>query len=278
MLITKQDGTKQEFDPGKLYRSLKRVGCSENVCQEVISEVEDEIEEGDSTSKIYSRAFRLLRNKEKPLAARYSMKRAVLALGPSGFPFEEFVGELFRAQQYQVTVGKFIRGVCAPHEVDVYALRGTHCIGAELKFHNRLGLKTDLKTALYVYGRFEDIKKAHPDGYVEGGVDEGWLITNTQFTATAIRYGKCAGLTLISWDYPQHGNLRELIEQAEVQPVTALTTLSSRQKQLLLSQNVVLCRTLREKRGTLKSMGLSEEKIAEAVTEARALCGAEETG
>ncbi|HEX9608792.1 MAG TPA: ATP cone domain-containing protein [Candidatus Paceibacterota bacterium] len=273
MLITKQDGTHEKFNPEKLHRSLKRVGCSEEICEEVITEVEKELSKGDSTSKIYQRAFELLREKEKPLAARYSMKRAVFALGPSGFPFEDFVAEIFRAQGYQASTGKYLQGMCAPHEVDLYALRGTRCIGAEIKFHNRLGTKTDLKVALYVHARFEDIRRAHPHGYIQGGVDEGWLITNTEFTSNAVHYGNCVGLVLIGWTYPEDGNLLDLIEETNVQPITALTTLSERHKRELLSKEIVLCRSLIMKQGELSRLGLTEEKVKEVVKEIRALCG-----
>ena len=274
MLITKQDGRQENFDSLKLRRSLKRVGCSEGICEEIISEVTDELKEGDSTSKIYKRAFELLREKEKPLAARYSMKRAVLALGPSGFPFEDFMSEIFRALGcQQVETGKIMQGACALHEVDFYAQKNGRTIAAELKFHNRLGIKTDLKVALYVYARFEDLKKSKGKDVV----DEGWLITNTAFTSNAIDYGKCTGLKLISWEYPKKGSVRDLIEETGVQPITALTTLSVREQRMLMERKVVLCRMLHDNRDVLAGIGLSEERIAEVLTEGNALCGLPET-
>jgi len=272
MLITKQDGRLEEFDPTKLRRSLRRAGCSENICTEILDEIGAELAEGDTTSKIYTRAFELLKQKEKPLAARYSMKRAVLDLGPSGFPFEDFVAEIFRANEYTVETDKYVQGICAPHEVDVFAFKDDKCIGAELKFHNRLGLKSDLKVALYVHARFEDIKKAHPRGRVEGGVDEGWLITNTEFTKNALEYGACVGLTMISWEYPENGSLQDMIEKVSVQPITALTTLSKQDKRLLLDQKLVLCRMLHGKGEELERAGLPPSKIDGVLAEAKALC------
>jgi hypothetical protein len=274
MLITKHDGRQEAFDESKLRRSLKRAGCSEGVCNEVIDEVTTELREGDSTSKIYRRAFELLREKEKPLAARYSLKRAVLDLGPSGFPFEAFIAEIFRLRGYTTTTNKEMSGVCTVHEVDVCACKQEHCLGIEAKFHNRLGFKTDVKVVLYVHARFEDIKKAYPKGGCMGGVDEGWLITNTEFTSRAIEYGKCARITLIGWDYPERGNLQDLIEEAGVQPITALTTLSEHDKRLLIGQRLVLCRSLREHPEILESLGISESKRDTVLSESNALCGA----
>lgn len=274
MQITKQDGKREPFDPSKLERSLKRAGCSKGICQEVITEVERELYDGESTSEIYKKAFRLLREREKPLAARYSMKRALLELGPSGFPFEDFIAEIFRAQGLTgVRTGKNIEGICAPHELDVYGLRGDTCIGAELKFHNGLGVKTDLKVALYVQARFEDIKKAHPRGQVEGGIDEMWLITNTAFTSNAKKYSKCVGLKLVSWEYPKKGNLQDMIEEVGVQPVTALTTLTAHHKRDLLKKKLVLCRSLAGQENTLQSIGLTDTETSAVMAEGRALCG-----
>lgn len=273
MLITKQDGRQEPFNPLKLHRSLKRVGCSENTCAQVVDEIQSELHEGDSTSAIYKRAFELLRKKELPLAARYSMKRAILDLGPSGFPFEDFVAEIFKAQGFEVATDKYVAGICAPHEVDVYASKEGKCIGAELKFHNRLGFKTDLKVALYVHSRFQDIRKAHPKGRVEGGVDEGWLITNTAFTKNAMRYGECVGLRMVSWEYPEKGSLQDMIEEVSVQPVTALTTLSKQDKRLLLDQKLVLCRMLHKETKQLSGIGLSTSKIDDVLAEANMLCG-----
>jgi hypothetical protein len=46
------------------------------------------------TDEIYAHAFEMLREADIPAAAaRYSVKRAIFALGPSGFPFEQFLAE-----------------------------------------------------------------------------------------------------------------------------------------------------------------------------------------
>lgn len=272
MLITKQDGAQEPFNPLKLRRSLERVGCSENVCNEIIGEVESELHEGDGTGAIYKRAFDLLRKKEQPLAARYSMKRAILDLGPSGFPFEDFVAEIFKSKGFNVSTDRYVTGICAPHEVDVYALKEDICIGAELKFHNRLGFKTDLKVALYVHSRFQDIRKAHPKGHIEDGIDEGWLITNTAFTKNAMQYGKCVGLRMVSWEYPEKDSLQDMIEETSVQPITALTTLSKQDKRLLLDRKLVLCRMLHGEERLLSDIGLSASKIRDVLSEAAMLC------
>ena len=72
------------------------------------------------------------------------------------------------------------------------------------------GGKTDIKDALYVKARYDDLKQAPLQS---SRVDEGWLVTNTRFTQNAIRYARCSNLTLVGWDYPRTRGLLDMIEQ-----------------------------------------------------------------
>jgi hypothetical protein len=269
VLITKQDGTQEVFDEKKLHRSLARSGASERESQKVIKQVTDELKDGMTTSQIYKHAFSLLKDIEKPTAARYSMKRAVLALGPSGYPFENFVAEIFRARGFNVEVGKIVRGKCVEHELDIFAEGKGKRVAAELKFHNHLGIKSDLQVALYVHARFEDLNNSG------NNISDKWLITNTKFTNNAIMYGKCVGLTMVSWNYPAKMNLQDMIEEAGVQPITALTTLSKGDMARLMDNQIVLCRHVRKNADIMRSAGISRQKIENIIAESQALCGIE---
>lgn len=46
----------------------------------------------------------------------------------------------------------------------------------------------------------------------------------------AIKYGSCAGLNLLSWDFPKGNSLREQIDASGLYPLTYLTTLSLNEK------------------------------------------------
>jgi hypothetical protein len=268
--IKKADGTFEEFDPTKLYASLARAGASEDANDTIVSRIERMLYNGMTTSEIYRKAFSELRKHEREPAARYSMRRAILELGPSGFPFEDFIAQIFRHRGYESSAGVLVPGACAEHEVDVIAHRGGEHIGAELKFHNRLGFKTDLKIALYVQARFEDIRKAHPDGPLHLN---GWLITNTKFTRKAIDYGSCAGLTLVAWNYPYGHTLQDMIEETGLQPITVLTSLTRSEKAKLMEKEMVLCRSLFGREDDLVSAGVHVGKIDSVLTEAHNLCG-----
>jgi hypothetical protein len=270
VLITKADGEQEAFDPAKLDASLTRARASEEARARIISRVQEELRPGMSTEEIYRHAYEMLRREEEtPIAARYSVKRAVFALGPSGFPFEQFLAEVLRAHGWSARTGVALTGRCAPHEVDVLAEKNGKKIGIEAKFHNEPGGKTDIKDALYVKARWDDLRAAPEES---ARIDEGWLVTNTTFTQNAIRYAQCSNLTLVSWDYPRNGNLLDMVEEANVHPLTCLTTLSEGEKHRLLDNRVVLCKSVSSPH-LLEEYGVKPGRIPEVLDEARRLCG-----
>jgi hypothetical protein len=269
-LITKADGTLEPFDPTKLETSLQRAGASSTARAQILGQIMRDLRPLTSTEEIYRHAFQLLKEQEiAPVAARYSMKRAVFALGPSGFPFEQFLAEVLRGHGWKTQTDVMLVGRCAPHEVDVLAEKNGRRVGIEVKFHNEQGGKTDIKDALYVHARYEDLKLAPTES---SRVDEGWLVTNTVFTRNAIRYGRCSNLTLLSWDYPRTRGLSAMIEEARVHPVTALTTLSDGEKRRLLDNKIVLCKSVSTVH-LLEDNGVAPGKIPHVIDEAKRLCG-----
>lgn len=269
MLITKADGNRELFDPVKLEDSLTRAGASSTMRARVLAQILHELKPLMTTEDIYRRAFELLKKEDSaPIAARYSTKRAVSALGPSGFPFEQFLAEVLRAHGWSVRTDVTLIGRCAPHEVDVLAEKDGRKVGIECKFHNEAGGKTDIKDALYVHARYEDLKQAPTQS---SRVDEGWLVTNTQFTSNAIRYARCTNLTILAWDYPRTRGLMHMIEEARVHPLTCLTTLSDGEKRRLLGNRIVLCKSVQTEH-VLKEYGVAPNKIPQVLEEAQRLC------
>ncbi|MDO8564804.1 MAG: ATP cone domain-containing protein, partial [bacterium] len=272
IFVIKSDGSRERFSFEKLERSLRHAGASEALAKEVSVHVQNEAVGNMSTYDIYRHAFEVLRKQSHQTATRYSLRRALLALGPTGFPFERFIGEILKRRGYQVLIGQIIRGHCAEHEVDVVAWNAQKLVMAEAKFHHELGYKSDLKVALYVKARFDDLQKGV---YSFGGrkkLDEGWLITNTKFTERAISYSECAGVHLLGWNYPRTENLHHLIEETGLHPITSLTSLSEKEKQLLLAQGIVLCDNIRTETDKIRSLGFSKEVLERAISESNILC------
>ena len=273
--VRKSDGTQELFDPEKLQVSLETSGATKVTAKHITEHVLKELEDGMSTSIIREHAFTLLDRMEKPASARYSLKKALSELGPSGFPFEQFAAEIFRARSFHVETNQFIEGHCTEHEVDLVVWNENKLIMIEAKFHNELGLKSDLKVALYVKARFDDL--LHKDYFYgkKRKLDEGWLITNTKFTEKAISYSTCAGLRIIGWNYPAEGNLHDLITDSGLHPVTSISSLSLPQKRALIGMGIVLCRDVKNP-AMLKQIGLDERKIAEVIEEANLISPSEQ--
>jgi len=266
VLITKSDGSTESFKPVKLITSLRKAGADEATAEHIRREVEKELRPAMTTNEIYSRAFMHLNREKHGSAARYSLKRAVLDFGPSGFPFEAFIAEIYRSEGYQASIDQIIKGACVEHEVDVVATKGGETTYVEAKFHNSLAFKTDLKVTLYVKARMEDIVAA---GHLEA---KGLIVTNTKFTDMAKRYAECQRLELLSWDYPQGATLHERIERAGLYPVTALTSLSKREKTALLMEKIVLCNNLPKHADALAGVGVTGKKAEAVLQEVGALC------
>lgn len=275
--VLKTSGEKERFSLNKLRRSLERSGADRKMIDMVIAQITPSVKDGMKTLDIYKRAFGILKKTKFDVAIRYSLRKAVLELGPSGFPFEKFIAEVLRRKGYSARTGVVLPGFCVNHEVDILAEKENRHIFVECKFHNQQGVKSDVKIALYVHARFLDLQRGHSikeNVSTKGNpkVHEGWLITNTKLTLDAIQYAQCAGLRIIGWDYPEKGNLQDLILETGVHPLTFLTSLSARDKMALLQQGVVLCRDLKKSPVPLKSIGYSDEQIKRVQGEVDRVC------
>lgn len=270
--VLKADGTKEPFDEKKLEISLKKAGASTKATNDIIAHVYGHLKQDITTHNIYKHAFELLHKDDKPIAIKYSLKKAISELGPSGFPFEDFVAEIFRNKGYEALTGQVVKGFCVAHEVDVVAWNEKQLIMVEAKFHNEGGTKSDLKVILYVKARFDDLRKMKFDyGMTDGkerDLDEAWLVTNTKFTSTAIEYGSCqGGIRMIGWNYPPVGNLHDLILESKLHPLTCLASLNGREKKALLDQGIVMCKTLVENPDLLSAIGVQNEDIKKVIEE-----------
>jgi hypothetical protein len=270
-LVAKADGETEPFESGKLTHSLLKAGADESTARNILQKIEAELAgrthgQVMSTHEIYAHAFQELRATQRPVAARYSLKRAVLEFGPSGFPFEQYLSQLFVHEGFETKTDQIVKGGCVEHEVDIVLTKGGVTTFVEAKFHNSLAYKSDLKVVLYVKARLEDL--------VAGGYDgsKGMLITNTKFTDVAVQYAECQMLELLSWDYPQGATLHERIERARLYPITAITSLSRREKTALLEAKMVLCSQLIAKTDILDTIGISGHKATVILEEAGALC------
>lgn len=271
--IIKASGEKAIFQISKLIASLRKAGASKELANNIAESIKGELYAGMTTKKIYKKAFTQLRKHSRPTAARYKLKKAIMELGESGYPFEKFVGALLAAEGFKTQVGIIVQGNCVTHEVDVIAEKDTHHYMCECKFHNRQGRNCDVKIPLYIQSRFKDVEQAwlKQSGH-EHKFHQGWIFTNTRFSGDAMKYGECVGLKLVSWDYPENEGIKDRIDKSGVHPITCLTTLSSKEKQSLLNRNIVLCMELCKQPNLLKTIGVNETRHKRILNEATELC------
>ncbi len=271
--IIKYNGERVKFSLDKLRGSLNRTGADENTIEQVINIVRDELYQGISTKEIYNRAFAILKKKKRYLASKYKLKKAIYELGPTGFPFERFVGAVLKYSGYKIKVSEILQGKCVSHEIDVVAHKNGDTTIIECKFHGDQGLKCNVKVPLYINSRYRDVKD-HWNSNPKNGttLTQGWVVTNTRFTKDAIAYGKCCGLYLLSWDYPKNDGLKDRIDRLGLYPITVSTLLTKREKQFLLNRNVVLCRELVNDHFYLDHLGVSEVRKEKILNEVKMLC------
>ncbi len=266
--VVKGNGEKALFNPEKLKQALASSGAGiaeqERITDQVISKLYD----GIRTRKIYQMAFDLLKKESLKTAGRYRLKNAIMELGPTGFPFEIFVGKIFESLGYEVETGVIVQGKCIQHEVDVIARKPGEMIMVECKFHSDSLSKSGVQVPLYIQSRYLDVKSTWEEQYGKNLRYRGGVVTNTRFSDDALNYAKCAGLVLISWDYPADTGLKYWIDKTGLHPLTSLISLSKKEKQFLLEKGIVLCNQLEENTQLLREMGLADSHIRKIIREA----------
>jgi hypothetical protein len=234
MYVTKASGEKEEFDVEKIRLTCLRAGASEQLADKIVGKVKAEAYDGITTREILRLTLKLL--EEEPEAAiRYDLKGAIMALGPTGFPFEEFMAEVLQNYGYETKVGEIVKGKCVSHEIDIIAEKEDMRYLVECKYHNAPGIRTGLEVVMYTYARFLDLdEKFH----------QPWLICNTKCTAEAEQYGKCVGVKVTSWRYPKGESLDEMVETKRLYPITILRSVTGPIRERLFQVRAMLARDL----------------------------------
>jgi hypothetical protein len=273
MKIIKANGEKVLFERDKVMKSLANAGASKLLVQNITDEIVASLYQNITTKEIYKEVFLKLKNHSRIIASKYKLKKAIMELGPTGYPFEKFVGELLKHQGYRVEVGVIVQGNCVQHEVDVVAEKDNKHFMIECKFHSSFTTKCNVKIPLYIQSRFLDIQKkwvmlkGHQHKF-----HQGWVVNNTRFSQDAIQYANCVGIKLLSWDYPKTGNLKELISLSGLYPITCLNTLKKHEKLQLLEKDIVLCKHLCANPNILNEINISQNRKKNILEDAHQLC------
>lgn len=257
--VIKADGSRTLFSEEKLRYSIRRAGIPRQFEDKAVSFVKEKLHQDIATFEIYTLLLGYLRliNKDE-YQSRYSLKKAIMDLGPAGFTFEKYIGAILAKSGYLVTTNAIVQGKCVSHEIDVLAIKDQEHYLIECKFHNTAGVKTDVQVALYVQARFEDILYVWEKEKEKHLLHKPWIVTNTKCTSQALDYSLCAGMQVTAWGYPIKNNLQEIIESGKFYPITCLMSLPNFFKQKLLAQNLVLVFDLEENKNLIKSLSISD--------------------
>jgi hypothetical protein len=233
--VIKRDGSEVPFDDQRVIRSMERSGVPKELHDHVLQHIKERIQKDNTitTDEIFYHIREFLVQKDRKSGLRFNLRQALFELGPTGFPFEQYIAKIFSDQGYKTQVGIQIRGECVSHEIDVYLEKDGKKEIVEAKFHNQSFGKTDIHVSLYVYARFLDLKEKNK-------IDNVWIATNTKLSSDAIIYAECKGIKVLAWNYPENNNLQDFVERPKMYPITIMTDLTTEEKRRMIDNGLVL--------------------------------------
>lgn len=246
MMVKKASGALEPYSRGKLISSCVKAGLAASQAKQVALQVEGNLYDGIETGEIHRMLVEAVRKLNPVAAAKYTLKRAIMRLGPTGFPFETYVSRILEDYGYRAKLRTKIRGRCVEHEVDVLAEKEFPTpvrVMVECKYHNAAGVYTGLKEAMYTYARFLDLQEGGRLGLCEP-VQQAWLITNTKCSEEAKAYAACRGVKVVAWKYPLGAGLEKLIQRRKLYPITILGDLTAQQLERLSEAHIMLTKDL----------------------------------
>jgi len=264
MYVIKANGKKEKFNFSKIVRTGIRAGVPKIDAEKIAKAVEEEAYDGITTKEVLDMILAALDEKRVGYASKYDLKGAIMRLGPSGFPFEKLVAEMFERLGYSAVTDVIVRGRCVPHEVDVIAEKEGMRAMIECKYRNFPGVYIGLQKALYVWARYEDLQAGHKMKKCEK-FDVPYLICNTRFSEQAMQYASCIGLKLKGWNYPPRESISDILTKNKIYPVTVLRSVNARTLQLLSDARMMLCDDLIEKK--LIKTGISRNRAKRIMNE-----------
>ena len=281
-IVLKADNREEEFNKDKLNTSLLKAGASAEHSASAADEIERQFKNFMNSDDIYNQALGHIKKRDPMAALKYTLKKAIMNLGPAGFVFEKYAAKILEQNGYKTEMPPLpLSGFCVDHEVDIIAEKDDEHFMVECKYHNIHGNQSDIKTALYVNSRFLDLKKGWDnknnnkakngssenksntsnnipdDKYYNGQENQyyniigntyyftgAWLFTNTRCTSDAVKYANCSGMKITGWNYPENESLQFYIESKKIYPVTILSTLSKNHKEKLFENNILTIKEL----------------------------------
>ena len=254
--IIKANGHRVLFNENKILSTCRRAGANKKTAQQILKKVRSQIYQGIGTNNIYKLVLRAISEEKggRALHQRYQLKEAIMKLGPNGFAFENYVGNVLEHYGLQIKgIRSKVKGKCSVHEIDLIAISKKKKFMIECKHNSTRGGFIGLKVALYTHARFLDTSpKFHGEA----------IVCNAKISQNAKKYAKCIGQQVFSWRYPPKQSLEKIIEDYKLYPITILN-LNSHELEKFSENNIMVAKDLLKiKQNTLaKLTGLSGRRI-----------------
>ncbi|MBU4351402.1 hypothetical protein L6250_03775, partial [Candidatus Parcubacteria bacterium] len=236
--VINSSGDREPFSSQKVYKSTRRAGASKALAEKVVALIEFKVKSGMKTSVIYQQIKKILYQENPRVNMRFSLKAGMRRLGPSGFPFEKFIGEVFTRLGNEVRTNVYLSGACLEdYEIDFLAKKDNLVYVGECKYRNIAGDKVHLDNVLANHARFLDLLAGpyfKSDIYKDCQI-RSIMVTNEKFTSRAAAYSCCQGIELLGWRHPSNKGLEYLIEENGLYPITILPSLKGHLKDVLVS-------------------------------------------
>jgi hypothetical protein len=273
--VVKASGDIEEFNRRKFLRSIMRGGSSKAVARKVLDSIEPKLHEEVTTKEIYQLASTQLSRYDPKASVAYDLKDSIMKLGPSGFPFEDFIGAVLSWMGYEVSVRNIAHGRCVRHEIDLIAVAKGKATMVECKYHNYKGVFTGLKEAMYTYARLLDIKEGYAVDHVGAKIEKAMLVTNTKFSEDAITFSSCRDIELLGWHHPERNGLERIIDNGRLYPTTILHGLDAQETAALAKCGLIMVRDLvRFDLGDIAAKtGIPRKRLGGLSSQARDLLG-----
>lgn len=244
------------FNENKILSTCRRAGANRKTAQRILKNVKSQIYQGIGTDNIYKLVLNAISEERggPALRQRYQLKEAIMKLGPNGFAFENYVGNVMHHYGLDIQgIRSKVKGECTTHEIDLIALSKKKKFLIECKHNSYRGGYVGLKVSLYTHARFLDTLPMF---------DAEAIVCNAKVSQNAKKYAKCIGQQIFSWRYPPKQSLEKIIEDYKLYPITILN-LNSYELEKFSELNIMIAKDiLKYKTPELSKLsGISEKRI-----------------
>ncbi|MEF8847203.1 MAG: restriction endonuclease [Candidatus Paceibacterota bacterium] len=270
-------GEEEPFSEKKVYESARRVGASEQTAEEITETIKEEVYDGIETSEIYNRIKELLNEKSNKLGMKFSLKKGMRKLGPTGFPFEKFVGEIFHRLGYNVELNLYLEGKCLDeYETDFIAEKDNIINIGECKFRIRPEESViELDTVQAFQAQMQDLRNGtlFNEERFKNKEIRTLLVTNSKFSNVATEYADCVGIDLLGWRTPEDKGLETIIDNNGFYPITILPSLDRETSRVFIQRKMTLVQNLLEldKKEFIKQNNIEKEQLEKLIREVKVL-------